>query len=128
MFCQKCGTEGIEGGFCPKCGTKLYAISQQETSQFQSMQYQQSPQNAFVRKISTGTTSLVLGIISLFGVLIPIVGLGTGIAGVITGIVQRTRGAKSKAVAGIILSAMGIILSAFMWMFGFVTIMDEFYF
>ena len=128
MFCPKCGTEGIEGGFCQQCGTKLNSISQQETPQIHSAQYQQSPQNTAIKKISTGTASLVLGIVSLVGVLIPIIGVGTGISGIITGIVQKMRGAKGKAITGIALSAIGIILALFMWILGFITIMDEFYF
>lgn len=47
MFCQKCGTEGTEGCFCTKCGTKLggetpQPIEQQTTQQpIQPQAYQQ---------------------------------------------------------------------------------------
>lgn len=47
MFCQKCGTEGAEGGFCTKCGTKLggetpQPIEQQTAQQpIQPQAYQQ---------------------------------------------------------------------------------------
>ncbi|MGW4644242.1 DUF4190 domain-containing protein [Sphaerisporangium sp. NPDC004334] len=68
-----------------------------------------------------GTAALVLGIISLFLLLICGLGVLTAIAGLIVGIVavakNRNRG---RAIAGIVLSALAIVLAiiGFLWFLG----------
>lgn len=38
MFCQKCGTEGIEGNYCQKCGEKLVSTIKEDNSSYQQIQ------------------------------------------------------------------------------------------
>ena len=56
--------------------------------------------------------SLVLGVISLCGVVVPIIGVPLAIAGIILGFLgRRDVSQKSLATAGIVISIIGILLS-----------------
>lgn len=58
-----------------------------------------------------GTTSVVLGGLSLLGWLIPLIGLPLSIAGLVYGIKSLKTTHHRRAVVGIVLSAIGLLLS-----------------
>jgi hypothetical protein len=58
------------------------------------------------------TASLVLGIVSLFLLLICGIGVLTAIVGIVLGIIAVVRGvARGRAIAGIVLSALALLLA-----------------
>jgi hypothetical protein len=57
------------------------------------------------------TTSLVIGISSLFAWFVPLIGFTVSIAGIITGNISYSKTKSGRAVVGIILSIIGLILT-----------------
>ena len=126
MFCVKCGKEVKDGTkFCTNCGAEIEAkkeevkddkltYSQNKTIETTSNPTPVASTTNTSESDGKSTASLILGIVSLLGILTPI----TSIVGLILGICSKKSGKKT---AGIILNAiaLGLFVIAIIVLFSF---------
>ena len=94
--------------------------------------YSNQPGFAAEKKNGLGTTSLVLGIISIVAILTVIGGVVLGLIGVILGFIARGRVKRGEAdnggvaIAGIMTSMVGLLVSVLLIVIGVVFFADDF--
>lgn len=71
--------------------------------------------------------SLVLGLVSILGLLIPIVGVVCGIIGIVQGVKGRRSTAKGLATAGLVVSIVFLVLSIMSWIVSAMQISSYYY-